>query len=217
MWMTAERIQELDRFYRGNLMNSLTGFKSLSLLGSVDGQGVPNLAVFTQIFHIGADPPLVGVLFRPVTEGMHSLANLKQAGCFTLNHVPLGFEEKAHWTSARWTESEFGAVGFTPEYFPGFPAPFVAESPVRMGLRTADIIPIPLNGTTLVVGRVEHIFFPEDCQAADGFVNLAAAGILAGTGLDGYARVSEIRRFSYARPGRRPEPLSSGQDESGKA
>lgn len=213
--MTAEQIQGLERFYRGNLMNSLTGFKSLSLLGSVDSDGLPNLAVFTQIFHIGADPPLVGVLFRPAAPGMHSLANVKQTGCFTLNHVPLGSEEKAHWTSARWTESEFAAVGFTPEYLPGFPAPFVAECPVRMGLCTAEIIPIPLNGTTLVVGRVEHIFFPEDCREADGFVNLAEAGIMAGTGLDGYARVSEIRRFTYARPGLRPQPLGSGPGADG--
>lgn len=65
LFYTESEIQSLERFYRANLINSLTGFKSVSLLGTVDQNGQTNLGVFSSIVHIGSDPALVGYINRP--------------------------------------------------------------------------------------------------------------------------------------------------------
>ena len=39
------------------LINSLSGFKSLNLIGTINNQGQTNLAIFNSVVHIGANPP----------------------------------------------------------------------------------------------------------------------------------------------------------------
>jgi flavin reductase (DIM6/NTAB) family NADH-FMN oxidoreductase RutF len=207
MKWTSQEIEGLERFYRGNLINSITGFKSLNLLGSISKEGKTNLAVFTQVLHLGANPALIGVLFRPQVPGMHSLQNIRETGLLTLNHVLLGEEEKAHWTSARWEESEFEAVGFEPEFQEGHEAPFVKGARIRMGLSAEQEIPLKINGTNLLIARLQMLEVPDDCLQADGFADLIRAGSMAGLGLDGYAIGAGLRRFSYARPSEKPEPI----------
>ena len=53
-------IESWERFYRANFINCLSGFKPVSLLGTINQQGQTNLGVFSNIIHIGADPALVG-------------------------------------------------------------------------------------------------------------------------------------------------------------
>ncbi|NCU05821.1 MAG: flavin oxidoreductase, partial [Chitinophagaceae bacterium] len=48
-------IQRWERFYRGNFINSLSGFKSASLIATVNKEGSSNLAIFSNIVHLGAD------------------------------------------------------------------------------------------------------------------------------------------------------------------
>jgi flavin reductase (DIM6/NTAB) family NADH-FMN oxidoreductase RutF len=209
MHFNSSQLQSLDRFYRANLINSITGFKSLNLLGTKSKEGISNLALFSQVIHIGADPALMGVLFRPALPGMHSLSNIEETGCFTLNHILPDFVEKAHWTSAKWTESEFAAVGLEEEVINGFFAPFVKESRIKISLAFEEKIPIQQNGTSLVIGSIQDIFLPEEWVGEDGFIDLVKAESVAGIGLDGYYSKGSVQRFTYAKPNQKPEPLKS--------
>jgi flavin reductase (DIM6/NTAB) family NADH-FMN oxidoreductase RutF len=74
-------IQNWERFYRANLINSLTGFKSASLIGTQNAVGKTNLAIFSSIFHIGSDPALVGYINRPRKAAPHTLANIEATAC----------------------------------------------------------------------------------------------------------------------------------------
>lgn len=65
-----------DSFYRRNLTNCLSGYKSLNLIGTKSKNGLTNLVPFSQVFHIGANPPTVGVLFRPDTVVRNTLSNI---------------------------------------------------------------------------------------------------------------------------------------------
>lgn len=205
-WSKVE-IEALERFFRANLINSATGFKSLCLLGSRNEAGTENLAVFTQILHVGADPAMLGILFRPIVAGMHSLNNIRETGWFTLNHVLDGEAEAAHWTSARWEVSEFEATGFNTEYLPQIPAPFVKGSRVRMALQPVREIPIEENGTTFLLASLQYLEVPDFALKDDGFADLVVAGSMAGTGLDGYANASGLKRFSYARTNEKPQSI----------
>ena len=71
-------IQSWDRFTRANFINTLSGFKSLSLIGTVNGKGISNLAIFSNIVHLGADPALIGFINRPLEAAPHTLQSIQK-------------------------------------------------------------------------------------------------------------------------------------------
>ncbi|MFM9055134.1 MAG: flavin reductase family protein [Bacteroidota bacterium] len=192
----------LDRFTRGNLINSLSGYKPVSLIATCDASGKTNLAVFSNIVHLGADPALVGFVNRPREAAPHTLSNIESTGVYTINHIHGDLVQQAHQTSAKYPEgvSEFETCGFTPEFTRGVPVPYVKESRVRYRLRLVEVIPIPYNNTFFVIGAIEHLAFPAAIMADDGFLLLDQAGSQVSLGIDGYAAVGPARRFPYAKP-----------------
>ena len=196
-------IQQWERFYRANFINSLTGFKSVSLIGTADTQGKTNLGIFSSIVHIGSDPALVGFINRPLKAAAHTIDNIQHTGFYTINHIHYSFIEKAHQSSAKYEKeiSEFNEVGLTEEYINEIPAPFVKESAVKYALSLQEVIPITLNNTFLVIGKIIYVQLEQDVMRPDGFLDLDKAGSLCSNGADGYYNTSFIARYKYAKPG----------------
>ncbi|UOQ99383.1 flavin reductase [Hymenobacter sp. 5317J-9] len=205
--LTAADIQAFEKIYRLNLVNGLPGYKPANLVGTAAPDGATNLAVFSSVLHLGSDPALLGIVTRPTTVPRHTYANLKANGCFTLNHVPVALAAPAHYTSANFpgTVSEFDECGFTAAFRDDFPAPYVAESPLSIGLRLLEEHAIS-NGTVLLVGAVEHVYLQDAGLRDDGTLDLAALATACISGLDGYHAVQPPVRFGYARPGKFPKP-----------
>lgn len=195
-------ILALERQTRTNLINSVGGFKSVGLVGTQNILGQTNLGIFSSIVHIGAHPPLIGLIFRPGNPMRDTLANILETGFYTINHIHEGILSQAHQTSAHYPpdQSEFDAVGLTPAYEGSIPAPFVAESTVQIGVQFKEKLEITSNNTQLVVGEIVFIKVPENCLGNDGFVQLDKANSLTCTGLDAYHSTNTIDRFSYAKP-----------------
>ena len=195
--------QSWERFYRANFINSLTGFKSASLIGTINAQGVPNLGMFSSMVHIGSDPALIGYINRPVAAAPHTLANIKSNGFYTVNHIHPSFVDKAHQTSAKYPdeENEFKEVGLTEEYLEGINVPFVKESSIKYLLSLKEIVPITLNATFLVIGQLEQVLIDPSLQpTADGFLELDQIGSICSNGLDAYYNTTLIERYAYAKP-----------------
>ncbi len=199
---TAKDVQSMSSRSRAHFVNSVTGFKSSNLLGTISKDGKTNLAIFSSITHLGSNPPLLGFVLRPRTVIRNTYDNLKSSGFFTVNHVHADIIMKAHQTSAKYPEgvSEFGATGLTEEYIDGFDAPFVQESRIKMGCSYENEYYLKENDCIFIVARIEHIFFEESIQHEDGFLDLSKAGTISATGLDGYALPTLLDRFSYAEP-----------------
>lgn len=197
-------IKELEKRYRTNLINSLSGFKSVNLIGTVDEAGRTNVSVFSSIVHLGANPALMGFIMRPVTVTRNTYENIMAKGYYTFNHITTDFYKKAHQSSARYPAdvSEFEAVGLRAEFKNDFPAPFVAESPVQIGLAFREQIEIPINGTILMIGEVQELYVPENYLADDGYLDIEAAGTITVSGLDSYHATQRLARLSYAKPDR---------------
>lgn len=194
-------LQAWDRFYRGNFVNSLSGFKPASLIGTVNREGIQNLAIFSNIVHLGADPALIGFINRPREAAPHTLANIEATGQYSINHIHADFADKAHQTSAKYPQgmSEFSAVGLTPHVFEDFKAPFVSESKIQFGLELDEIIPLKQNSTYLVVGKLIHAFVDESLISDDGFIDASKAMDVVSLGLDAYYTTSRIARYAYAK------------------
>lgn len=207
--LDRSEIERMEERKRAAFINCLSGVKSLNLVGTVDSEGQTNLAIFNSVFHLGAHPPLLGMISRPDSVHRGTLSNIQSQGLYTLNHVREDFFEKAHQTSARYAPevSEFEATGLEAELKSGCPVPFVKEASIRMLMKFIRTELIPENGTYLVIGEIQSVEFPENALREDGSVDLLKAGSIAGIGLDTYVRLEEIARLSYAKPDRKPSRI----------
>lgn len=198
----SESIMSLNKNKRVQFINSLGGFKSVSLIGTSDLEGNENLAIFSSIFHIGANPPLIGLIFRPSPPERNTYNNIINTGFYTINHINESIYRQAHQTSARYdqTESEFEITNLKPEYKDNFFAPYVAESNIQLGIEFKEKITIPINNTTMIIGEITQIYIPENCLSEDGFVDIEKANSITCSGLDSYHKTVQLDRLSYAKP-----------------
>jgi len=199
---TQRDIMQLPQRERANFINSLSGFKSANLVGTQSKEGLNNLCLVSSVFHVGAHPPLVGMLMRPHTVRRDTLQNIKDTGVYTLSHVHVSFADKAHQCSANYPGdiSEFEAVGLTPKMSSVVKAPFVAESIISMALEVEQINVITLNQTELVIGRVVEVVLADNILLNDGYVDIEKAGSVAISCLDSYHKTARLDRYSYAKP-----------------
>jgi flavin reductase (DIM6/NTAB) family NADH-FMN oxidoreductase RutF len=209
VFLDQEQIAGLEKLERAAMVNSITGFKNANLIGTLNGEGNSNLAIFNSVVHIGANPAFMGFIIRPDSVERHTLKNIEELRCFTINHVNEKMYKQAHQTSARYPAeiSEFDACGLNPVFKNEFPAPYVMESNITIGLSFQERIDIKLNGTILVIGKVVQLYFPENAWCLDGFVDIEKAGTIACCGLDSYHQTKRIARLSYAKPDKDPVEL----------
>jgi len=205
--ISADDISEMDRVFRLRLINTVSGYKSASLIGTSDDRGNTNLATFNSVVHIGSNPPLIGFIVRPSTVPRHTLSNILDTGNYTINLISEAITEQSHCCSANFEKgvSEFKACGLTEWYDQSIASPYVAESPVKLGMTFKEKIDIKSNGTCLIVGEVEEIYFTDDFLTAEGDVDLGKARAVAISGLNHYHRVSKLSTYPYARVDGLPE------------
>lgn len=210
----GDEISSMEKYYRINLINSLVGYKSANLLGTAGNDGVTNLCIISSAFHLGANPPLLGIVIRPEREHNDTLRNIKSTGQYTLNNVLPGWYMQAHQTSASYSSglSEFDVCGFKKKYIDGFKAPFVDQSTVAVGLELREIIDLEINGTTIVIGEVIQILTGDGVIAEDGFVDHTKAETMTVAGLDAYYLPQIVGRLAYAKPGIQPHLLKDNAD-----
>lgn len=199
--ITKNDIDQMEQRYRVNFINSLSGFKSVNLVGTTDAQGHSNLAPFSSVVHLGADPALVGMVSRPDSVLRGSLKNIIETGWYSLNHVSEQMLEQAHQCSARYgeNESEFAATGLTEAYSDWCAAPMVAESQLSMLIEYKEHHRLDINNTVFVVGQIREVHLPGQAIQASGLVDLQSLGSLACTGLDTYHTTQRIKRLAYAK------------------
>jgi flavin reductase (DIM6/NTAB) family NADH-FMN oxidoreductase RutF len=200
--LSFDDIMTMEKQRRVHFVNSLGGFKSVALVGTVDAVGNENLSIFSSVFHIGANPPLIGLIFRPSPPERDTMNNILSTGFYTINHINEKIYRQAHQTSARYEESvsEFEVTGLEAEYKSNFFAPFVAESQLQIGVVFKERIDLNINNTTLIIGEITAVYLPSDCLLEDGFIDLEKANTITCSGLDSYHKTVQLDRLSYAKP-----------------
>jgi len=202
MHYTKKDIEQMERIQKIKFINSISGIKPANLIGTISNDGLPNVAIFSSVFHLGSDPALLGFITRPTGEvPRHTYENILDNKKYTINHVNGAFTEKAHFTSAKIDRSisEFEACGLMEEYISDFKAPFVKESAIKMGMEFKEAIDIKLNGTILVIGEIQHLIIPDAAIGEDEDIDLAQIDTAGISGLNTYYSLEKIGRYPYAR------------------
>ena len=200
--LSNAQIMDMEQRKRAQLINSISGFRSVALIGTINTQGQTNLAIFSSIVHIGSNPPLLGFIMRPDSVERHTLSNIMETGYYTINHIHQDMYEQAHQTSARYPKnvSQFDATQLTHLFQEGFMAPFVAESYIQIGMEFKERITISINQTSMIIGEIKWIHYPDHCLSEDGFLDIEKAGSITSTGQDSYHTTQLLQRLEYAKP-----------------
>ena len=202
MFFNEQDISNLEKIYRINLINSCSGYKSANLIGSISEEGIPNVAVFSSVTHLGSNPPTLGYILRPTTVPRNTYKNIIESGVFTINHIHKGIIEDAHHTSAKYPEeiSEFEKTKLEEEYKGHFKAPFVKGCPIQISMRFIEEVYISSNDVKMIVGRIQELYIDDKLLKPDGFINLSQGEVMTINGLDTYALPKLVERFPYQRP-----------------
>lgn len=193
--------KNFDKRKRANFINSLSGFKGCNLIGTINSDNVENLAIISSAFHIGADPALIGLIFRPDSVPRDTLENIRNNNQCTLNHVNENIYKKAHQTSARYPKdiSEFETCNLKAEYRDECKPPFVQESNIQSLLELVREVPIPENNTHLLIMKIKNVFLDESFIESDGSIDIEASGTITVSGLNNYHRTVKLEKLPYAK------------------
>jgi len=207
MNLDSHQIEQLEKIYRLNLINSITGIKPANLIGTRSAANEDNLAIFSSLVNLGSNPAQLGFIVRPETDvPRNTFENIIETGFYTINHVSESFIKKAHFTSAKLDKgiSEFDVMNIGREFSNGFHAPFVKESAVKIGMKYQESFSLR-NGCTFVVGSVELIILPDEAINEYGQLDLTHYGCAGLSGLNTYYGFQKLASFPYVRVHEIPE------------
>jgi len=207
MQLKKEDIDNAERKWRLNLINSISGIKPANLIATRSPEGIDNVAVFSSVVHLGSHPAQLGFIMRPQSHSPRdTYRNITETGYYTINHIAESFVKKAHYTSAKLDGdiSEFDRMKIEKETLNDFPAPFVRQSPVKIGMKFMEGLPLP-NGCIFIVGSVEFIGFPDEAINELGQLNLENLKVAGISGLNTYYGFNLIDSFPYVRENEIPD------------
>jgi len=201
MVLKKEDLDQLDKIYRINLINSLSGIKPANLIGSRSKNEVDNLAIFSSVVHLGSNPAQFGMVMRPQTEiPKDTYRNILGSGFYTINHVSENFIKNAHYTSAKLEadQSEFDMMDIEQEFITDFYAPFVKNSDVKLGMKHLESLSLP-NGCIFIVGEVQLISINEELIDEEGVLDLEKYNHVGIGGINNYYALKKLDSFPYVR------------------
>ena len=199
--ISRDDISQMEKVERLNLINSCTGYKSANLLATKSLDGKSNVAIFSSVTHLGSNPALIGFIMRPTTVPRDTYKNIRETGYFTVNHITVNMIEDAHHTSANYELgiSEFDKTNLEEEYKTNIEIPFVKGSPVQLYCKYVNEYYIKENDTIHVIASIENLFFEEELEHKDGWLQIDRGNVVAINGLDGYCLPKLVDRYQYAR------------------
>jgi flavin reductase (DIM6/NTAB) family NADH-FMN oxidoreductase RutF len=207
MNLNKTEIENLEKKYRLNLINSISGIKSANLIGTKSKDGQENLAIFSSVVHLGSNPAQLAFVLRPQEEReTDTFKNIKETEVYTINHVPENLIKNAHYTSAKVAHevSEFEKMAIEKEYFDDFFAPFVKESPVKIGMKLDQMIELP-NNCRFIIGTVQNLILDDETVNDLGQIDLEVCNSTGISGLNTYYSLKKLDTFPYVRENEIPE------------
>jgi flavin reductase (DIM6/NTAB) family NADH-FMN oxidoreductase RutF len=203
----STQIESIPKRERAHLINNLCGLRSANLIGTSDGSE-DNLAIFNSVIHLGSNPPLLGIVFRPLTVERHTYNNIKETKYFSINQITRTMTANAHHTSAKfeYQQSEFEFCGIKSLHRKGCVVPYVKESNIQI-LCTYSREHMLENDCILLTATIERFWVNSDSINKSHWLNHEKATSTAIGGLDAYYQVSLIDRYNYAQPDTAPKSI----------
>jgi len=136
----------------------------------------PNIITLAWVGTVCSDPPMVGISIRP---SRHSNGLVKQYGEFAVNLPTADLVRVTDYcgTVSGRNVDKFAATGLTPAPAKGIRTVVIAECPVNIECKVAQIL--PLGAHDLFLGKVVAVQVDEHVLNEQGEIDLAKAQPLA--------------------------------------
>ncbi|MDG1008932.1 MAG: flavin reductase family protein [Amylibacter sp.] len=181
--------------------------RPIGWLSTISGNGICNLAPYSQWQNLTFDPPMVMFAANQYPDGRRkdTVQNAEETGWFIWNMATYDLREAVN-KSAQAFESkvdEFDHAGVNKKIAKQAPAPMVAESPCHFECSYISTHRLPGNspvGTVdIVFGRVEQIHVEDHVLTSDGKLDIPKIRPIARMGYYDYTVVDEV--FEMRIPG----------------
>ena len=199
MKVEFDNIKSIDKINRLNLINSIVGVKPVVLVGTTGHNQVNNLAIFSSLVHIGSNPPLLALNFRPVNNTKrHTYENIIQNKSFSINQIYEEMIDNAHLTSLKFPKeiSEFENCNIEMENLSG--VPFVKKSPLKMLMKFKEEIIVKSNNCRIIISEIKKIIINNDTYLDDNFeINYNKCKSVSVGSLNTYYSTQKIKSVPY--------------------
>ena len=192
---------DLDRRGKHELMMSAIVPRPIAWVSTVGEDGIYNLAPFSAFSSLGQQPSLVclSISLKRNGEEKDTLRNIRFSKDFVINVVTEDLAEAMNQSSFEYPSNvdEFKEVGVTPVKADLVKSPMVAESPVNMECKLAQILKLGEGGYA-VIGEVLLVHVKDELWSGEYIEPslLKAVGRIGG--LNSYCRTTDI--FEMERP-----------------
>ena len=148
----------------------------VSCQGTLPEHARPNLITIAWAGTVCTQPPMVSVSVKPER---YSHALLEESGCFCINFVNEALCRAADFCGVRSGRDldKFEVLGLHPLYFPDFPVPALAESPVALLCRVTE--KHPLGSHDQFLARVEDVRVSPALLDEHGALHLERASLVS--------------------------------------
>ena len=198
MKVEFDKIKTMDKINRLNLINSVVGIKPVVLVGTIGLNKVNNLAIFSSLVHMGSNPPLLALNFRPVNNTKrHTYENIIESKFFSINHINKSMIDNAHLTSLKFPKeiSEFENCNIEMENLSGIP--FVKKSPLKMLMKFKEEIIVKSNNCRIIISEIKKIL-TNDNYVDDNFeINYNKCKSVSVGSLNTYYSTKKIKSVKY--------------------
>lgn len=181
-------------------------FKSIAVprpigwISTVDENGVPNLAPYSQFTNLTFDPPyiLVSVNTTPENKRKDTTNNIERTGEFVHNMVTYDLMEKMNITAAPFAPGvdEFEQAGLTKAESVLVKPYRVAESPVQLECKYVQTIRLPgtscVGSADIIIGKVVGVHIKDEFIMEDGKLDMLKIKPLARMGYSDYTYVDKL-------------------------
>ena len=139
--------------------------RPIAWVSTVSAEGVYNLAPFSFFMGVCNEPPTIAFSSsRRVGSKKDTVTNAEHTGDFVVNVVDDPLAEHMNLSSGDYPPEvdEFAVTGLTP--LPGVKvkAPRVAEAPINLECRIAQVIEVGRGPNNLVLGEIVHFHLRDD-------------------------------------------------------
>jgi flavin reductase (DIM6/NTAB) family NADH-FMN oxidoreductase RutF len=186
--------------------------RPIGWISTTSGNGIDNLAPYSQFQMVGYDPPtlMFSANQTPAGARKNTVVNIEQRGEFVFNMATWALREEVNRTSEELGPEvdEFAHAGLAKLPSRLVKPPRVAASPVHLECRHVTTLRLPGNGPTgtvdVVFGQVVAIHIDDDFLRPDGRLDIERIRPLARMGYHDYTSVESVFTMApYGSPARR--------------
>lgn len=192
--------QGLEAKDSDKLLSSIIVPRPIAFVSTLNRDGVPNAACFSNFMGVTPTPPIVAFsIMRRGDQKKDTIRNIETMRDFVINVVDQNLAQAMNMASGSYPPdmSEFDVTGLTPLPSEVVSSPRIAESPIHLECRLNSIVDLGTLPASIVLGEVV-CFHVRESLLLDGAIDIQKLNPIGHLSQSTYVRLTDL--FTMNRP-----------------